>query len=113
MIADCMAGKIDIILAKSISRFARNTVDALNYIRALKEKSISIRFEEEHIDTLTAEGELLITILSSVAQQEVQNTSEHVKKGLAMKMTAGQLVGFAGCLGYDVDQKTGSLVINK
>ncbi len=112
MIADCMEGKIDLILVKSISRFARNTVDTLNYIRTLKDKRIAVRFEEEHIDTMTAEGELLLTVLSSVAQQEVQNTSEHVKKGLMMKMTKGQLVGFSSCLGYDVDSKTQSLVIN-
>ncbi len=112
MIADCMAGKIDIILVKSISRFARNTLDTLNYIRTLKEKGVSVRFEEEHIDTMTADGELLLTVLSSVAQQEVQNTSEHVKKGLKMKMTKGELVGFAGCLGYDVDEKSGKLVVN-
>ena len=83
MIGDCMAGKIDLILVKSISRFARNTVDTLNYVRILKEKRVYIRFEEEHIDTATEQGELLITVLSSVAQQEVQNTSEHVKKGLS------------------------------
>ncbi len=113
MISDCMAGKIDVILVKSISRFARNTLDTLNYIRILKDKKVSVRFEEEHIDTMTSEGELLLTVLSSVAQQEVQNTSEHVKKGLKMKMTKGELVGFAGCLGYDTSDKTGELVINE
>ena len=113
MISDCMEGKIDLILVKSISRFARNTLDTLNYIRTLKDKRIAVRFEEEHIDTMTAEGELLLTVLSSVAQQEVQNTSEHVKKGLKMKMTKGQLVGYSTCLGYDVDPKTQELVINE
>ena len=60
-------------------------------------------FEEENIDTLTMNGELLLTILSSVAQQEVENTSAHVKKGLKMEMEKGELIGFQGCLGYDWD----------
>ena len=112
MIGDCMAGKIDLILVKSISRFARNTVDTLNYVRILKEKRVYIRFEEEHIDTATEQGELLITVLSSVAQQEVQNTSEHVKKGLSMMMSKGELVGFNSCLGYDYDEKTKKITVN-
>src|SRR5574344_1435351 len=112
MIGDCMAGKIDLILVKSISRFARNTVDTLNYVRILKEKRVYIRFEEEHIDTATEQGELLITVLSAVAQQEVQNTSEHVKKGLSMMMSKGELVGFNSCLGYDYDEKTKKITVN-
>ena len=79
MINDAMNDKIDIIMTKSISRFARNTVDTLNYVRKLKENNVAVFFEEENINTLTMDGELLLTILSSVAQQEVQNISEHVK----------------------------------
>ena len=75
MINDAYDGKIDIIMTKSISRFARNTVDTLNYVRKLKEKRVAVFFEEENINTLTMDGELLLTILSSVAQQEVQNVS--------------------------------------
>ena len=67
--------------------------------RLLKDKQIGVFFEEENIDTLTMDGELLLTILSSVAQQEVENTSAHVKKGLKMKMQRGELIGFQGCLG--------------
>lgn len=64
MIDDCMAGKIDMVITKSISRFARNTVDSLIYIRKLKERNISVFFEKENIDTLGSGGEMLITILS-------------------------------------------------
>lgn len=94
MINDAIAGKIDIILCKSISRFARNTVDTLQYVRLLKEHNVGVYFEEENIRTLSMDGELLLTILSSVAQQEVENISEHVKTGLRHKMSAGQIVGF-------------------
>lgn len=113
MINSALAGEIDLIMTKSISRFARNTLDTLKYVRMLKEQNVAIYFEEENINTLTMDGELLLTILSSVAQQEVHNTSEHVKKGLKMKMQRGELVGFQGCLGYDYDTKTKTLTINK
>lgn len=112
MIADCMEGKIDMVITKSISRFARNTVDTLNYVRKLKEKHIAVFFEEENINTLTMDGELMLTILSSVAQQEVQNISEHVKKGLKMKLQKGSPVGFYPCLGYDYDPKTRKITVN-
>lgn len=67
MVADCRAGKIDRIITKSISRFARNTLDCLNYVRELKALGIGITFEKENIDTLDAKGEVLLTILSSLA----------------------------------------------
>lgn len=113
MIQAGVDGEIDLIITKSISRFARNTVDTLKYVRLLKEKNVAIQFEEENINTLTMDGELLLTILSSVAQQEVHNTSEHVKKGLKMKMQRGELVGFQGCLGYDYNYETKELTINQ
>lgn len=78
-------GDIDLILTKSISRFARNTVDCLSCIRKLKERNIAIYFEKEHINTLESTGELLITILSSQAQEESRNISENVKWGLKRK----------------------------
>ena len=81
MIQDSMNGKIDLILTKSISRFARNTLDTLKYVRMLKEKNVAILFEEENINTLEMAGELLLTILSSVAQQESETISSHVYKG--------------------------------
>lgn len=113
IINDCLNGEIDMIITKSISRFARNTLDTLNYVRMLKEKNIAVFFEEENINTLTMDGELLLTILSSVAQQEVENISANVKKGLKMKMQRGELVGFQGCLGYDYNSETKSISINE
>ena len=113
LINDCMNGEIDMVITKSISRFARNTLDTLNYVRMLKEKNVAVFFEEENINTLTMDGELLLTILSSVAQQEVENISANVKKGLKMKMQRGELVGFQGCLGYDYDKVTKSISINE
>ena len=112
LIADCMAGKIDLVVAKSLSRFARNTLDTLKYVRQLRSKNIAIYFEVEKINTIK-DGEFLLTILSSVAQQEVENTSAYVKKGLKMKMKRGELVGFQGCMGYDYDPKTKTLSINE
>ena len=112
LIEDCMNGKIDMIITKSISRFAINTVDTLNYVRKLKELNVAIFFEEENINTLSMDGELLLTVLSSVAQQEVHNISANVKKGLKMKMQRGELVGFQSCLGYDYDQNTKKISVN-
>ena len=111
LIQDCMDGKIDMVIAKSLPRFARNTLDTLKYVRMLKERGIAVYFEVEKINTMK-DGEFLMTILSSVAQQEVENTSAYVKKGLKMKMKRGELVGFQGCLGYDYDVETKSLSIN-
>ena len=81
LINDCMNGDIDMVITKSISRFARNTLDTLKYVRMLKEKNIAVYFEDEKINTLTMDGELLLVVLSSVAQQEVENISANVKKG--------------------------------
>lgn len=113
MINDCMDGKIDMVITKSISRFARNTLDTLKYVRMLKERNIAVFFEDENINTMTMDGELLLVILSSVAQQEVENISANVKKGLKMKMRRGELVGFASCLGYDYDPIDKSISINE
>ena len=113
MIDRCMAGEIDMILTKSISRFARNTLDTLNYVRMLKEKNIAVIFEKENIDTLSMNGELMLTILSSLAQQEVESLSSNVKLGLAMKMQRGEMVGFNGCLGYDYHPETKTITVNR
>lgn len=75
MVADALAGKIDLIVTKSVSRFARNTVDSLTTVRTLKEKGVEIYFEKENIWTLDAKGELLITIMSSLAQEESRSIS--------------------------------------
>ena len=78
MVADALSGKIDLILTKSISRFARNTVDTLTTIRQLKTKGIEVYFEKENIYTLDAKGEVMITIMSSLAQEESRSISENV-----------------------------------
>ena len=105
MIKDAQDGKIDLILTKSISRFARNTVDTLNYVRLLRSKKVGIIFEEEGINTLDMAGELLLTILSSVAQQESETISSHVKLGFKMKKERGEIVGQGSCYGYHYDFK--------
>ena len=79
MIQDALAGKFDMIMTKSISRFARNTVDTLKYVRLLKEHNVAVFFEKENINTLEMSGELLLTILSSVAQQDSETISSNVK----------------------------------
>lgn len=81
MIDDCMAGRIDIILTKSISRFARNTVDLLQTVRKLKDIGVEVRFEEQNINTLSGDGELMLTILASFAQEEIRSISENAKWG--------------------------------
>ena len=113
LINDCLNGSIDMVITKSISRFARNTLDTLKYVRMLKEKNVAVFFEEENINTLTMDGELLLVILSSVAQQEVENISANVKKGLKMKMQRGELIGFQGCLGYDYHSSTKTITVNE
>ena len=81
MLADCEAGKIDIILTQSLSRFARNTVDTLNVVRRLKELGIEVRFEKENIWTFDSKGELLITIMSSSAREGWASRGEKAKWG--------------------------------
>ena len=112
MIQDCMDGKIDMIITKSISRFARNTVDCLNYIRQLKAQNIPIYFEKESINTMDAKGEVLITIMASLAQQESESLSQNVKLGMQYRFQQGKVMVNARCfLGYDKDEN-GHLVIN-
>ena len=113
MIADSMSGKIDMILTKSISRFARNTLDTLKYVRMLREKNIAILFEEENLSTITGAGELMLTILSAIAQQESENISSHVLLGLKMKKDRGELIGYNGCYGYNYNIETKEITINE
>lgn len=113
MIADCRAGKIDMIITKSISRFARNTLDCLNYVRELKELGIGIIFEKENINTLDAKGEVLLTILSSLAQDESRSISENSTWGIRRRFEKGQhKMSTKRFLGYDTDED-GKLVINR
>ena len=82
MVAACERGMIDFVITKSISRFARNTLDCLKYIRELKEKNIPVFFEKENINTMDSKGEVLLTIMASLAQQESQSLSQNIKLGL-------------------------------
>lgn len=113
MIQDCEDGKIDLVITKSISRFARNTQDCLEYSRRLKDLGIGIYFEKENINTLEATGELLFTILSSLAQDESRSISENSKWGIRNKFKRGILhLNTNRFMGYDKDDK-GNLIINK
>jgi site-specific DNA recombinase len=89
MLDDCEAGKIDIILTKSISRFARNTVDLLETVRHLKELGIEVRFEKEGINSMSGDGEVMMTLLASFAQEESVSISNNVKWGIRKRMQAG------------------------
>ena len=113
MVRDAMDGKIDLIVTKSVSRFARNTVDSLTTVRKLKDKGIEIYFEKENIWTLDAKGELLITIMSSLAQEESRSISENVTWGHRKRFADGKVsVPFEHFLGYDRGPD-GNLVVNR
>lgn len=112
MIRKCVNGEIDMILTKSISRFSRNTQDTIKYVRMLRDRNIAVLFEKENINTLDMQGELLLTIMSSLAQQEVESLSGNVKMGLKMKMKRGELIGFNGCYGYDYHREDKSITVN-
>lgn len=113
MIQDALDGKIDLIVTKSVSRFARNTVDSLTTIRKLKEKGVEVFFEKENIYTLDSKGELLITLMSSLSQEESRSISENTTWGRRRRMAAGAVsVGYKTFLGYDKG-KDGKMVINK
>ena len=113
MIADCRAGKIDKILTKSISRFARNTVDTLSYIRELKELGVSVYFENENIDTMTPGGDVLLTILAAIAEQESRTISTNIKWTYQKKFQNGEVVLCTRTmLGYLKDSD-GNYVINE
>jgi DNA invertase Pin-like site-specific DNA recombinase len=102
MVADALDGKIDLILTKSVSRFARNTVDTLTTVRKLKEKGVEVYFEKENIYTLDSKGELLITIMSSLAQEESRSISENVTWGKRKSMEDGKVyLPYKRFLGYE------------
>jgi DNA invertase Pin-like site-specific DNA recombinase len=94
LIADCEKGLVDIILTKSISRFARNTVDLLKNVRHLRERGISVRFERENIDSLSPDGELMLSILASYAQEESLSISENVKWGIRKRFSQGRFLAY-------------------
>lgn len=90
MIRHCKAGKIDLIITKSISRFARNTLDSIGYVRKLKAMGIGVLFEKENINSLDCTSEVILTILSSLAQEELNSLSSNVKMGKRMAMKEGK-----------------------
>ena len=112
MIEDCKAGKIDMIITKSISRFARNTLDCLNFVRFLKDLGIGVIFEKENINTLDSKGEVLLSILSSLAQDESRSISENSTWGIRRRFEQGKLhINHVKFLGYEKDAN-GNLIIN-
>lgn len=113
MVQDALDGRIDLIITKSVSRFARNTVDSLTTIRKLKEHRVECYFEKENIWTFDSRGELLLTIMSSLAQEESRSISENVTWGQRKRFADGKVtVPFKRFLGYDRGED-GNLVINR
>lgn len=111
MIADALGGKIDLILTKSVSRFARNTVDSLTTVRELKDAGVEVYFEKENIYTFDSKGELLITIMSSLAQEESRSISENVTWGYRRRFAEGKaLIPYKSLLGY-TKNADGELII--
>ena len=109
MIQDAMNGEMDLILTKEVSRFSRNTVDTLSYTRQLKDAGVGVLFTIDNIDTRDLDGELRLTIMASIAQEESRKTSERVKWGQKRSMEQGVVFG-RDLLGYTV--KNGVLSIN-
>ncbi len=100
LMKDCEKGKVDFILTKSVSRFARNTVDSLVWTRKLRAKGIGVYFEEQALDSLKAENEMLIGLFSVIAQSESENISANVKWGVQQRMRSGTYMTNFNCYGY-------------
>ena len=102
MLGACRAGDIDLVITKSISRFARNTLDLLGAIRELRDIGVDVYFEEQNIHTMSADGELMLTIMSSLAQEESRSISENVTWGRRKRFSDGKFsLGYSRFLGYD------------
>ena len=113
MIADALAGKIDLIITKSVSRFAGNTVASLSTIRKLKEHNIECYFEKENIWTFDSKGELLLTIMSSLAQEESRSISENVTWGHRKRFADGEVsFAYSRVMGLDKGPD-GQIIVNK
>lgn len=114
MLQDAKAGMIDVIYTKSISRFGRNTVDCLESVRTLKKYGVNVVFEKEHIETMKAEGEVLMTVLMALAQNEVHTLSENVKWGMRRKYERGDTssVPIGNFIAYEKDD-AGNWVIKE
>ena len=103
MIADCNAGKIALVLVKSISRFARDTVDCLHTVRRLKEKGSAVRFERENIGSTSEDGELLLTLLASFAQEESRSIGDNIRWDVWRRFRQGIPNGHKAPYGYTWD----------
>jgi len=113
MLSDARAGKIDMIITKSISRFARNTVTLLKYVRELKDMGVGVLFEENNIYTLSSEGEMMLSVLASFAQEESRSMSENNKWTCRKKFERGELmINTTRFMGYDKGEN-GELIINE
>ncbi len=101
MVQDALNGKIDLIVTKSVSRFARNTVDSLTTVRKLKDAGVEVYFEKENINTLDSKGEVLLTIMASLAQQESESLSKNVQMGIQYRFQQGKVfLNYSRFLGY-------------
>lgn len=112
LIDECMAGNVDMVITKSISRFARNTLDCLKYIRQLKDKNVAVFFEKENINSMDSKGEVMLTIMASLAQQESQSLSQNVKLGLQYRYQQGEIqVNCKWFLGYTKDENKKLVIV--
>lgn len=112
MIDDCLDGKIDMVVTKSVSRFARNTIDCLEYVRKLKANNVAVLFEKENINTLDSKGEMFLTVMASLAQQESESLGKNVTLGLQYRYQQGKvIVNYNRFLGYT--KRDGQLVVDK
>lgn len=111
MIKDALDGKIDYIITKSISRFARNTLDTIKYVRELKSNGVYLLFEKENLDTSDPKSKLILTIMASIAQEESRSISQNVTMGKRCGVQNGKVsFAYASFLGYD--KVDGKIVIN-
>ena len=111
LLAACRNGEVDLILVKSISRFARNTLTLLETVRELKNLGVDIFFEEQNIHTMSPDGELMLTILASYAQEESRSASENQKWRVRKGFERGELLNWRFMFGYDIDRN--GIRINK
>ena len=105
LLADCKGGKIDMIITKSISRFARNTLTLLKTVRALKSINVDVFFEEQNIHSISSEGEMILTLLASVAQEESRSVSDNMKWRIKKEFENGVMWGGRSSLGYKLENK--------
>ena len=111
LLADCRSGQVDMVITKSISRFARNTVTLLEAVRELKKRGVDVYFEEQNIHTLSGDGELMLSILASYAQEESLSVSENQKWRVRKAFERGELTNLRFLFGYDISAN--GITVNK